>query len=100
MLCQIENAETPVCLSMPQENYVRKQVSDCLERNNGGKREGGMPKGYKQTLGVMDKLIILLVVTVTWIYTYFKTQRSFTLNTICAFGHNSVIPLKRGSFCQ
>ena len=65
MLCQIENAETPVCFSMPQENSVRKQVSDCLERNNGGESEGGMPKGYKQTRGVMYKLIILLVVMVT-----------------------------------
>ena len=100
MLCQKENTETPVCLNMPQENSVRKQVSDCLERNNGGEKEGVMPKGYKQTLGVMDKLIILLVVMVTWVYTYFKTQRSFTLNMICACGHISVIPLKRGSFCQ
>lgn len=46
-------------LQQPQGYLVRKQSIGCAERTTGGKMEGGMKKGFKETLEVMDTLFCL-----------------------------------------
>lgn len=49
----------------------RKQMRDCLEMGDREGWEGGITKGYTDTFGVMNRLIILIVMM--YIYTYVKT---------------------------
>lgn len=41
----------------------------------GEAQEGWFIKGHKKTSGVMSKFIILMVVMVSWLYTYVKTHQ-------------------------
>lgn len=43
----------------------------------GGERQKeGMTKGHEETFRVMDIFIILMVVMVSWVYTYVKTYQT------------------------
>lgn len=42
-----------------------------------GQHKGGLlPKGMRKLLGVMGKFITLVMVIVSWVYTFFKTSDS------------------------
>lgn len=80
---------------------VRKQTSSCLGTGISGwmEKEGQVIKGHKETLGVMDMFIILIVVMISWIYTYSKTLRIIhvgsQLNTVvCQLCFNIIITIK------
>lgn len=53
----------------------RKQINSFLGMVAGASydgREEGITKGHKETLGVMDMVIVLIVVIVPWVYTFVK----------------------------
>ena len=43
-----------------------------------GGRTLALTKKYKETLGVMNMLIILIAVVVSWAYAYFKAQQVYS----------------------
>lgn len=45
-------------------------------------RQGGIVKGHEVALWVIDKFIIIIVVLVPWVYTYFKTYQSVRIKYI------------------
>lgn len=80
---------------------VKKHTSSCLGMGIGGwmEKEGQVIKEDKETFGVMDMFITLIVVMISWIYTYIKTLQMIHVGSqlnmvVCQLCFNIIITIK------